>query len=100
MMLCFQIGRVRTEWKAITEMSKPCSKSKDQVRVRKNRNLVAKNNSHHGGYHSPSKYTRRRKYLPAYLGPGRPANDRFETDWARAMTMVNFNLDDVHYLEG
>ena len=85
MMLCFQIGRVRTEWKDITKMSKPCSKSKDQVRVRKNRNLVAKNNSHHGGYHSPSKYSRSHKY---------------EADWSRAMTMLDFNLDDVHYLEG
>ena len=66
-------------------MSKPCSKSKDQVRVRKQRNLVAKNNSHKGGYHSPSKYTRTNKY---------------ESDWARGLSVVNFNLDDVHYLEG
>ena len=66
-------------------MSKPCSKSKDQVRVRKHRNLVAKNNSHHGGYHSPSKYNRTNKY---------------ESDWARAVSMVNFNIDDMHYLEG
>ena len=81
-------------------MSKPCSKSKDQVRVRKHRNLVAKNNSHKGGYHSPSKYTRRRKYLPAYLHSGRPVEGKFESDWARAVSMVNFNIDDIHYLEG
>ena len=85
MIVHLPIGRVRTEWKAITEMSKPCSKTKDQVRLRKNRNLVAKNNSHHGGYHSPSKYTRTNKY---------------ESDWARAMSVVNFNIDDMHYLEG
>ena len=66
-------------------MSKPCDKSKDQVRVRKHRNLVAKNNNHKGGYHSPSKYNRTNKY---------------ESDWARALSMVNFNIDDIHYLEG
>ena len=53
--------------------------------MRKQRNLVAKNNSHKGGYHSPSKYTRTNKY---------------ESDWARGLSVVNFNLDDVHYLEG
>ena len=64
-------------------MSKPCSKSKDQVRLRKNRNLVAKNDSH--GYNSPSKYTRTNKY---------------ESDWARGLSVVNYNIDDMHYLEG
>ena len=53
--------------------------------MRKHRNLVAKNNSHKGGYHSPSKYNRTNKY---------------ESDWARAVSMVNFNIDDIHYLEG
>ena len=85
MMLCLQTGRVKTEWWDTIKMSKPCSKSKDQVRVRKQRNLVAKNNSHKGGYHSPSKYTRTNKY---------------ESDWARGLSVVNFNIDDMHYLEG
>jgi len=40
------------------KMSKPSSKSKDQVRSRRQRNLVAKNNRHKGGYHTPDKYNR------------------------------------------
>jgi hypothetical protein len=39
-------------------MSKPSSKSKDQVRSRRQRNLVAKYNPHKGGYHTPDKYDR------------------------------------------
>ena len=39
---------------------KPRSKSKDQVRVKRQRNLVAKNNKHKGGYHTPKKYVRDR----------------------------------------
>ena len=39
-------------------MSKPSSKSKDQVRSRRQRNLVAKDNPHKGGYHTPDKYDR------------------------------------------
>ena len=37
---------------------KPRSKSKDQVRVKRQRNLVAKNNKHKGGYHTPKGYRR------------------------------------------
>jgi len=39
-------------------MSKPTNKSKDQVRIRRQRNLVAKDNRHKGGYHSADKYER------------------------------------------
>ena len=39
-------------------MSKVSDKSKDQVRSRRERNLVAKNNKHKGGYHTSSKYNR------------------------------------------
>jgi len=39
---------------------KPCNKSKEQVRMRRLRNLVAKNNTHKGGYHSSKKYVRRK----------------------------------------
>jgi len=39
---------------------KPCDKSKEQVRTRRLRNLVAKNNTHKGGYHSSKKYVRRK----------------------------------------
>ena len=35
---------------------KPRSKSKDQVRKKRQRNLVAKNNKLKGGYHTPKKY--------------------------------------------
>jgi len=41
------------------QMSKPTDKSKDQVRIRRQRNLVAKDNRHKGGYHSADKYERR-----------------------------------------
>jgi hypothetical protein len=41
-----------------TKMSKPCDKTKAEVRFRRERNLVAKNNKHQGGYHSPVKYVR------------------------------------------
>ena len=41
-------------------MSKPTDKSKDQVRSRRQRNLVAKYNPHKGGYHTTDKYTRPR----------------------------------------
>ncbi len=40
-------------------MSKPTDKSKDQVRIRRQRNLVAKDNRHKGGYHTPDRYERR-----------------------------------------
>ena len=40
-------------------MSKPSSKTKDEVRSRRQRNLVAKHNPHKGGYHTPNRYERR-----------------------------------------
>ena len=40
-------------------MSKPSSKTKDDVRSRRQRNLVAKHNPHKGGYHTPNRYERR-----------------------------------------
>ena len=39
-------------------VSKVSDKSKDQVRYRRERNLVAKNNKHKGGYHTSDKYNR------------------------------------------
>ena len=41
------------------KMSKPSSKTKDDVRSRRQRNLVAKHNPHKGGYHTPNRYERR-----------------------------------------
>ena len=41
------------------KMSKPSSKTKDEVRSRRQRNLVAKHNPHKGGYHTPNRYERR-----------------------------------------
>ena len=40
-------------------MSKPSSKTKDEVRSRRQRNLVAKHNPDKGGYHTPNRYERR-----------------------------------------
>ena len=40
-------------------MSKPSSKTKDDVRSRRQRNLVAKNNRNKGGYHTSNKYERK-----------------------------------------
>ena len=42
-------------------MAKPTDKTKEQVRFRRERNLVAKNNKHRGGYHTLSKFERQRK---------------------------------------
>ena len=42
-------------------MSKPCDKTKAEVRFRKERNLVAKHNNHKGGYHTLDKFERQRK---------------------------------------
>ena len=52
--------RIGTHYILANQMSKPCDKSKDQVRFRRERNLVAKNNYHKGGYHTPPKYERRK----------------------------------------
>ena len=49
-------------------MSKPSDKSKEQVRFRRERNLVAKNNYHKGGYHTPGKYERKRKLVRQHGG--------------------------------
>lgn len=40
------------------KMKKPMSKTKDSVRVRRERNLVAKHNKLKGGYHTSKKYER------------------------------------------
>ena len=40
---------------------------KDARRNRRQRNLVAKNNRHKGGYHTPSKYVRERFNVADYL---------------------------------
>ncbi len=39
------------------------SNDKDKVRHRRQRNLVAKNNKHKGGYHSTAKFERQRKLV-------------------------------------
>ena len=44
-------------------MSKPSDKSKEQVRFRRERNLVAKHNYHKGGYHTPPKYERQQRKM-------------------------------------
>ena len=49
-------------------MSKPTDKSKEQVRFRRERNLVAKNNYHKGGYHAPGKFERKRKLVTHHGG--------------------------------
>jgi hypothetical protein len=41
---------------------KQCDKSKDQIRNKRQRNLVHKNNKHKGGAHTPNKYERRQKH--------------------------------------
>tara|TARA_R110000824_G_scaffold10718_5_gene46915 strand:- start:907 stop:1110 length:204 start_codon:yes stop_codon:yes gene_type:complete len=48
-------------------MSKPTDKSKEQVRSRRQRNLVAKDNRHKGGYHTSDKYDRRPRNDYGYL---------------------------------
>ena len=55
-------------------MSKPSSKTKDEVRSRRQRNLVAKHNPHKGGYHTPNRYERR----------------GWRDDWER---MTNFEME-------
>ena len=49
-------------------MSKPCDKSKEQVRFRRERNLVAKNNKHRGGVHTIGKFERKRKLVIQHGG--------------------------------
>ena len=49
-------------------MSKPSDKSKDQVRFRRERNLVAKNNYHKGGYHTPGRFERKCKLVLPHGG--------------------------------
>jgi len=41
---------------------KPCDKTKDEIRSKRQRNLVHKNNKHQGGYHTSDKYIRREKH--------------------------------------
>ena len=49
-------------------MSKPTDKTKAEVRFRRERNLVAKNNYHKGGYHTPGKFERKRKLVIQHGG--------------------------------
>ena len=62
-------------------MSKPSSKRKDDVRSRRQRNLVAKHNPHKGGYHTSDK------------------NDRiaYRKDWER-MTDLETEYGDIDEL--
>ena len=63
-------------------MSKPSSKTKDEVRSRRQRNLVAKHNPHKGGYHTSDKYDRR----------------PFRSDWERMtdLEMEYGDIDELH----
>jgi hypothetical protein len=67
-------------------MSKPTNKSKEQVRNRRQRNLVAKDNRHKGGYHTPDKYDRRPRNDYGYL----------VSDWER-MTDLEMEYNDELY---
>jgi hypothetical protein len=42
------------------------SNDKELVRFRRERNMVAKNNKHKGGYHTPAKFDRKRKQVTEY----------------------------------
>ena len=44
------------------------SNDKELLRFRRERNMVAKNNKHKGGYHTPSKFDRKRKQVSEYGG--------------------------------
>ena len=57
-----------THYILANQMSKPSDKSKEQVRFRRERNLVAKNNYHKGGYHTPGKFERNRKLVTRHGG--------------------------------
>ena len=41
---------------------KPCDKSKDEIRAKRQRNLVHKQSKHRGEYHTSDKYERRQKH--------------------------------------
>jgi len=41
---------------------KQCDKSKDEIRAKRQRNLVHKHNKHKGGAHTSNKYERRQKH--------------------------------------
>ena len=66
------------QMKSLMKMSKPSDKSKEQVRFRRERNLVAKNNYHKGGYHSLSKFERKQKLSPSM---GRYSQDEINEWW-------------------
>ena len=44
------------------------SNDKEGRRYRRERNMVAKNNKHKGGYHTPAKFDRKRKQVSEYGG--------------------------------
>ena len=44
------------------------SNDKEGRRYRRERNMVAKNNKHKGGYHTPAKFDRKRKLVSEYGG--------------------------------
>ena len=60
------------------KMSKPSDKSKQQVRFRRERNLVAKHNYHKGGYHTAPKYIRRKPSLVSAPMSQAEINDYWE----------------------
>ena len=67
-------------------MSKPTNKSKEQVRNRRQRNLVAKDNRHKGGYHTSDKYDRRPRNDYGYL----------VSDWERMTDLEMEYGDELH----
>ena len=65
---CTSYIRIGTHYILVSQMSKPCDKSKEQVRFRRERNLVAKNNYHKGGYHTPGRFERKCKLVLPHGG--------------------------------
>ena len=59
-------------------MSKPSDKTKEQVRFRRDRNFVAKNNKHRGGFHTPDRYVRRKPQLTSGPIPQAELNEYWE----------------------
>jgi len=57
---------------------KPCDKTKEQVRFRRDRNFVAKNNKHRGGFHTSGKWVRRKPHLTSGPIPQDELNEWWE----------------------
>ena len=51
----------------MNKSKKPTKETKDAVRYRRQRNLVAKNNKHRSAFHTSKKWTRTSKYNERYF---------------------------------